>query len=201
MTARYGVQGALNETGHGSELLLRLESLPLNAGEAYNCGPEDKEIAIEGYSPDEVEYYLALLWEIGFIDCPGPQPLVGITFLGFGVVRIISIRCVIRHHDQLARQAFASLGVLYYRVPRFPLGFADEVRALHPGRGGRPSPGAGCQWTPCRSPPTHRPPSQTGAGMCVGPCRQKWSLESWPMSCGGGAVGLLDEHGCVSQVG
>jgi Hypothetical protein (DUF2513) len=82
MTARYGVQGALNETGHGSELLLRLESLPLNAGEAYNCGPEDKEIAIEGYSPDEVEYYLALLWEIGFIDCPGPQPLVGITFLG-----------------------------------------------------------------------------------------------------------------------
>jgi hypothetical protein len=33
-------------------LLLRLESLPISAGEIYSFGPEDQEIAIDGYSPD-----------------------------------------------------------------------------------------------------------------------------------------------------
>jgi hypothetical protein len=64
------------------ELLFRLESLPLNSGEIYNFGPDDKEVAIQGYSPDEIEYHLSLLREVGFIDCPGPQPMVGIWFSG-----------------------------------------------------------------------------------------------------------------------
>jgi hypothetical protein len=63
------------------KLLLRLESLPINNGEGYSLSPQDKEIAIEGYSLDET-YHLSLLREMGFADCPGSQPLMGITFLG-----------------------------------------------------------------------------------------------------------------------
>jgi hypothetical protein len=64
------------------ELLLRLESLPISAGEIYSFGPEDREIAIDGYSPEDMECHLSLLRDIGFIDCPGPQPMLGITYLG-----------------------------------------------------------------------------------------------------------------------
>jgi hypothetical protein len=64
------------------ELLLRLESLPISAGESYSFDPGDKEIAIDGHSLHEMECHLSFLREIGFIDCPGPQPMQGISFLG-----------------------------------------------------------------------------------------------------------------------
>jgi hypothetical protein len=64
------------------ELLLKLESLPISAGEIYSFGPEDREIAIDGYSTENMECDLSLLRDIGFIDCPGPQPMLGITYLG-----------------------------------------------------------------------------------------------------------------------
>jgi hypothetical protein len=60
---------------------LRLQSLPMRTGEIVIFSPGDKEIAIHGYSDDQIAYHLSLLRENGLIDSPGSQPLDGgITF-------------------------------------------------------------------------------------------------------------------------
>jgi hypothetical protein len=63
-------------------LLLKLESFPLKAGDVFIIGPGDNEVAMEGYNEDQIEYHLSLLREINFVDCPGSQPMLGITFRG-----------------------------------------------------------------------------------------------------------------------
>jgi hypothetical protein len=51
------------------DLLLRLESLPVDPGDTILLSPyEDEELAIEGHTPDQVHYHLALLYEAGFIE-------------------------------------------------------------------------------------------------------------------------------------
>jgi Hypothetical protein (DUF2513) len=64
------------------ELLLKLESVPSEMGDVFSFSPEDKEVSVEGYTPAQIEYHLSLLREIGFIECPGSQPMLGITFSG-----------------------------------------------------------------------------------------------------------------------
>ena len=38
------------------------------------------ELAIEGYSGDQIEYHLGRLKAEGYIDSPGSQPMQGVTF-------------------------------------------------------------------------------------------------------------------------
>jgi hypothetical protein len=64
------------------ELLLKLESVPSEMGDVFSFSPEDKEVTVEGFTPAQIEYHLSLLREIGFIECPDSQPMLGITFSG-----------------------------------------------------------------------------------------------------------------------
>ena len=43
------------------ELLQRLEALPLRMSEMVVLSPDAKELAVEGYSDDEIEYHLSLI--------------------------------------------------------------------------------------------------------------------------------------------
>ena len=62
------------------ELLLKLESLPMERGDAFVLSPDDSRIAVDGYSGDEIGYHLSLILEAGFVEDPGSQPMDGITF-------------------------------------------------------------------------------------------------------------------------
>jgi DNA-binding transcriptional ArsR family regulator len=62
------------------ELLLKLESLPTPRGAVFSIMPDDPEVSVDGYSGDEIDYHLSLLREAGLIECPGSQPMGGITF-------------------------------------------------------------------------------------------------------------------------
>jgi DNA-binding transcriptional ArsR family regulator len=63
------------------EVLLKLEALPLRPGAMTVISGHSEEMAIDGYSPDEVEYHLTQLRDAGFLDSPGSQPAgYGITF-------------------------------------------------------------------------------------------------------------------------
>ncbi|NQE51859.1 DUF2513 domain-containing protein [Herbaspirillum rubrisubalbicans] len=64
------------------ELLLKLEAWQMEPGDVFSINPDDPEIAVDGYSGAEIEYHLALLREKGFINCPGSQPMFGITYAG-----------------------------------------------------------------------------------------------------------------------
>src|SRR5471030_1666510 len=64
------------------ELLLRLESLQMEMGDVFSIPPDDPEIAVDGYDTAQIEYHLSLLRGEQLIDCPGSQPMLGITFSG-----------------------------------------------------------------------------------------------------------------------
>ncbi|MCP3655421.1 MAG: DUF2513 domain-containing protein [Herbaspirillum sp.] len=64
------------------ELLLKLEAWHMELGDVFSIGPDDPGIAVAGYSDAEIEYHLTLLREKGFINCPGSQPMLGITYAG-----------------------------------------------------------------------------------------------------------------------
>ncbi|MBQ0820972.1 DUF2513 domain-containing protein [Microvirga sp. HBU67558] len=49
------------------ELLLKLEQLS-SAHRVVTFTADDEEIAVEGYTPDEIEYHLALIWREGFVE-------------------------------------------------------------------------------------------------------------------------------------
>jgi hypothetical protein len=51
-------------------------------GDVWLISPSGKEVAIEDYSEHQIEYHLSLLRDICYIDCPGSQPMLGITFSG-----------------------------------------------------------------------------------------------------------------------
>lgn len=52
------------------ELLLKLEALPMSPGSTVLLGGHDEELAIDGYSADEIDYHLSLIKEAGFIEGP-----------------------------------------------------------------------------------------------------------------------------------
>ena len=64
------------------ELLLKLEALPLRPGEMVTgLTGHDKEVAVEGYEPDQITHHLRMLREGDLIESPGSQPTDGgITF-------------------------------------------------------------------------------------------------------------------------
>lgn len=57
-------------------LLFRLEALS-SAHSIYLIGGHDEELAVDGKTPDEVEYHLALMKEAGLIECPGSGSMDG----------------------------------------------------------------------------------------------------------------------------
>jgi hypothetical protein len=63
-----------------SRLLLKLEELPSRPGDLFLFTGHESELAIEGYSGDQIEYHLGILRTQGFIDSPGSQPMQGVTF-------------------------------------------------------------------------------------------------------------------------
>jgi Hypothetical protein (DUF2513) len=64
------------------KLLVKLEELPAQPGDMFVFNGTDSEVAVEGYSSDQIEYHLTLLKSEGFIDSPGSQPMLGVTFRG-----------------------------------------------------------------------------------------------------------------------
>jgi hypothetical protein len=62
------------------ELLLKLESLPMEPGDALTLMPESPAVAIEGHSTAEIGYHLSLILEAGFVEDVGSHPMMGITF-------------------------------------------------------------------------------------------------------------------------
>lgn len=62
------------------KLLLKLEEWPAKQGDVFVFSGPEPELAIEGYSVEQVEYHLTLIKSEGYIDSPGSQPMVGITF-------------------------------------------------------------------------------------------------------------------------
>jgi hypothetical protein len=61
-------------------LMIRLEELPIDPGSVVHLEPNEPELAFEGYSTAQVDYHLSLLREVGLIECPGSQPMIGVTF-------------------------------------------------------------------------------------------------------------------------
>ena len=64
------------------ELLLKLEALELRPGTWAHITGDDPEIAIDGFSGDQIEYHLRLLKAAGLLDSSGSQPMVGVGFKG-----------------------------------------------------------------------------------------------------------------------
>ena len=62
------------------ELLLKLESLPLEPGHALVLMPESSEVATGEHSGAEIEYHLSLILEAGFVEHVDLHPMRGITF-------------------------------------------------------------------------------------------------------------------------
>jgi hypothetical protein len=62
------------------KLLLKLEEFPARPGDMFLFSGTEPELAIEGYSSDQIEYHLTRLKSEGYIDSPGSQPMQGITF-------------------------------------------------------------------------------------------------------------------------
>jgi hypothetical protein len=62
------------------ELLLKLEALPMRPGEIMSITPDAEEIAVPGYSPDQIDYHLSQISKAGLIDEAGARPMIGIGF-------------------------------------------------------------------------------------------------------------------------
>ena len=60
-------------------LLLKLEGLDLRPGAIMHFMPDDEEIQIPGYSPEDIEYHAKLLTEAGLIE-PGRGAMEGFIF-------------------------------------------------------------------------------------------------------------------------
>lgn len=61
------------------ELMLKLEALDIRPGAIMHFMPDDEEIQIPCYSPDEIEYHAKLLTEAGLIE-PGRGAMQGFIF-------------------------------------------------------------------------------------------------------------------------
>lgn len=64
------------------ELLLTLESYPSEYGDVFSFKLGDREMAMEGRTDSEIMYHLELLRAHDLVECPGSQPMTGITFSG-----------------------------------------------------------------------------------------------------------------------
>lgn len=63
------------------ELLLRLESLPIEPGSTHIFYFGDDELRIDGFDDDQISYHLSLIDEAGLIDTgTTSQPMTGFIF-------------------------------------------------------------------------------------------------------------------------
>ena len=61
-------------------LLVKLEEWPSGPGDIFHFTGHEPELAIEGFSGEQIEYHLDILKADGYIDSPGSQPMQGVTF-------------------------------------------------------------------------------------------------------------------------
>jgi hypothetical protein len=54
----------------------------MERGDVFSIAPNDEEIAVDGYDVAQIEYHLSMLRDQRLINCPGSQPMIGITFSG-----------------------------------------------------------------------------------------------------------------------
>jgi predicted nucleotide-binding protein len=64
------------------KLLLKLEEYPSRPGDMFILNGAEPELALDGYSAEQTTYHLEQLREMGLIDSPGSQPMIGVTFRG-----------------------------------------------------------------------------------------------------------------------
>lgn len=63
------------------EVLMKLEALPMRPGSMVVISGYDEEMAVDGHTPEEIEYHMTMLRDAGFLNSPGSQPAGnGITF-------------------------------------------------------------------------------------------------------------------------
>jgi len=64
-------------------LMLRLEELPMEMGDAWSIRVGDKELEGIEASDADMLHHLELIRDEGFLDCPHDgQPMLGITYMG-----------------------------------------------------------------------------------------------------------------------
>ena len=88
------------------KLLLKLEDYPSQLGDVFVFGGQEPELAVEGYSSDQITYHLEQLKAMGLIDSPGSQPMLGVTFAGLSA----------QGHDVLERYREQSTGAASLRM-------------------------------------------------------------------------------------
>jgi hypothetical protein len=62
------------------ELMLKLESLPMERGDVFIVSAEDEALQIRGYNEHEIDYHLSLIEEAGLIDTAGAGSMTGYGF-------------------------------------------------------------------------------------------------------------------------
>jgi predicted nucleotide-binding protein len=79
------------------KLLEKLEEYPAKYGDVFTLNGDDPLLAVDGFTSDQINYHLEQLREMGYVDDPGSQPAIGITFSGLSP----------RGHDFLERNRVA----------------------------------------------------------------------------------------------
>jgi hypothetical protein len=64
------------------ELMLKLESLPMEYGDNVHIAPGSPVFEVDGYSFDQMAYHLDLIVQAGFIERSRSIPAIGIMFSG-----------------------------------------------------------------------------------------------------------------------
>jgi hypothetical protein len=62
------------------ELMLRLEALPVAPGSTLHLAPDSREVQVEGYDADQIDYHLLLINGAGFITRSTKPAPSGIYF-------------------------------------------------------------------------------------------------------------------------
>jgi hypothetical protein len=64
------------------ELMLKLESLPMEYGDNVHVTPDSPAVHVEGYGFDEMAYHLDLILQAGFTERSKSHPAIGFMFRG-----------------------------------------------------------------------------------------------------------------------
>ncbi|WP_256701311.1 DUF2513 domain-containing protein [Caballeronia sordidicola] len=64
------------------ELMLKLESLPMEYGDNVHIAPDTPAVHVEGYSFSQLAYHLDLIVQAGFTERSKSHPTIGFMFKG-----------------------------------------------------------------------------------------------------------------------
>lgn len=59
------------------ELMLRLEAYPMGVGGVHHFQADDEELAVPGYSYNEIDHHLMMIVRAGFVETAADAPLSG----------------------------------------------------------------------------------------------------------------------------